>query len=59
MSSVLGSPEPDMGIIEFSKGCEIMKGLEHLMYKVRQGELALLSLDKRKLRGILSMCKNT
>jgi len=34
------------------------KGLEYLTYKETLRELELLSLQKRRLRGILSMCRN-
>jgi len=32
--------------------------LEHLLYEQSFGELGLFSLEKRKLRGILSVCIN-
>ena len=38
---------------------KMMKGLEHLSYEERQRELGLFSLEKSRLKGILSMCINT
>jgi len=37
----------------------MIKGLEHLSYEKRPGELGLFGLEKGKLRGILSVYKNT
>jgi len=37
----------------------LIKGLEHLSYRERLRELRLFSLEKRKLKGILSGCTNT
>jgi len=36
----------------------VIEGLEHLLYEQSFGELGLFSLEKRKLRGILSVCIN-
>lgn len=38
---------------------KMMKGLEKLSYKGRLSELGLLSLQKRRLRGNLSVCINS
>lgn len=38
---------------------KIIKGPEHLSYKERVRELKVFSLEKRKVRDILSMCKKT
>jgi len=36
-----------------------MKGLKHLCYEERLRELRLFNLEKRSLRGVLSVCMNT
>lgn len=38
---------------------KMIKGLEYLWYKDRLKDLGLLSLQKKRLRGNLSMCINT
>lgn len=38
---------------------KIVKGLEHLLCEDGLRELGLSGLEKRRLRGILSMYKNT
>ena len=51
----------DMDILERvqRRGPKMIKGLEHLSYKKRLRELGLLSLEKRRLRGILLTYANT
>lgn len=41
------------------KTTKMGKGLKHLTYKGRLRELGVLILEKRKLRGILSVSINT
>lgn len=41
------------------RNTKIVKGLKHLTYEGRLRELGLLSREKRKLRGILSVSINT
>jgi len=41
------------------KGRSMIKGWECLSYEEGLRELGLLSLEKRRLRGILSMCVNS
>jgi len=36
----------------------MIKGREYLSHKKRLREMGLFSLEKRRLRGILSMCIN-
>lgn len=38
---------------------EMIKSLEHVSYEERLGKLGLFGLEKRRLRGILSLCINT
>lgn len=40
------------------KATKMMKELEHISCKEQLGELGLPSLEKRRLRGILSTCIN-
>jgi len=38
---------------------KMMNGLEHLPYEERLTKVALFNLERRRIRGILSMCINT
>jgi len=38
---------------------KMIKELEHLLCEEKLRELALFSLDKRSLSGILSVCRDT
>ena len=52
----------DMDILERvqQKTIKLRNGLEHLSYKKRLStSLGLFGLEKRRLRGISSMCTNT
>ena len=59
---VLSAPQyiRDMDIWERVqwKATKMSEGLEHLSYEEMLKQLGLFSLDKRRLRGILSMCTN-
>lgn len=50
----------DVDLVEqvYCRATKIMKGLE-LQSEEKLTELVLLSLEKRRLRRILSMCRNT
>ena len=49
--TILGRVQP--------RAMKMIKGLEHVSYKERLRELGLFSLEKRRLKGTLSMCLNT
>jgi len=51
----------DMDILEraHQKLRRITEKMEHFPYEERLGELGLFSLEKRKFRGILTMCTTT
>lgn len=41
------------------RSTKVMKRLEDLSYEKRLRELGLFNLEKRRLRGFLSVCVNT
>lgn len=54
---VLGSPEQQWYIVEKGqqRATNVMEVLEHLSYEEKERQLGPLSLEKRRLRGILPM----
>ena len=58
--AALGSPVQDRHRLLLEQGkcraTKMIKGLEYPSYKERPRELGLLSLEKKRLRGILPVC---
>lgn len=59
--AVSSSPVKESTLLEQVQqwATKLVKGLEYLLYKMWLRALGPFSLEKRKLEGILSMCKNT